>query len=633
MKFAFRQAWVRLTCLTILAVVALVTCQSGPGVAAPTVKDGAAKAVGFNQGQETRAITLSGVFTGENLTFSAPESNTPAVATASIANGTLIITAVSPGTATITVTATNAGGSVKHEITVTVPEPTTSEPEPGATPTVKADAPDSVEFDQGQTTRTVTLDTVFEEQNLEFTETSSDPDVATASITTNGILVIRAGDPGEATITVTATNAGGRSASHRIAVNVPEPTTTTQDPPPTTTSASLTIKLGESATRTLPGTQTLQPPASGGVEVEPSPDGETGNVWLITALKKGTHTIAIFSGGAKPEKVGSIVVEVPNSPPVRKHDEEHPTLTSVEGTGLYSTATSDLDLYRYFDDPDGDKLRFRVGSKPSWVLIDSENGFVKTTDPVENPPVLAATNLTFEVLEKPADKTPAVTKFDISLYAVDDSGSVSSRPVIITLPAPADMMPRIRAYSVQQGSNGALSAAGALRVGPRLVDGHTVTFKKSGEGGFAFARRAVVQLGKRLPDDPDVTDDPVHYINESGETEGTIPTEEEGAGYYLIKSSGAVVAKWESANNDTRATDPKVTFKLKRGSSGTIRIEYHVWALAREPRTDEEMIANHADRTAIGLTKKLYHQSLTIHVVTCSSPPKPLTDCPGKDPS
>ena len=617
MKFVFRQAWVRLTCLTILAVVALVTCQSGPGVAAPTVKDGAAKAVGFNQGQETRAITLSGVFTGENLTFSAPESSTPAVATASIANGTLIITAVSPGTATITVTATNAGGSVKHEITVTVPEPTTSEPEPGATPTVKADAPDSVEFDQGQTTRTVTLDTVFEEQNLEFTETSSDPDVATASITTNGILVIRAGDPGEATITVTATNAGGRSASHRIAVNVPEPTTTTQDPPPTTTSASLTIKLGESTTRTLPGTQTLQPPASGGVEVEPSPDGETGNVWLITALKKGTHTIAIFSGGAKPEKVGSIVVEVPNSPPVRKHDVDHPTLPTTDGiedtNNLYNTVTSALDLYSFFNDPDGDELRFRVGSKPSWVLINSKDGFVETDDPNTNTEGFQATDLTFEVLEKPADKTPAVTKFDISLYAVDDSGSISSRPVIITLPAAAGMTPRIRAYSVQQASNGNL---GTLEVGPRLGVDHTVTFDApTGETGFAFANDLVERWKDHLED---------------GQTAGTTkeePSPVVGSSFFAIKASDGIVAAWDSTATALDG-NPKVTLNLEKARSGWIDIEYTLWK-ATDKKADGTTTPP-ADDTPDKVSAK---RRLTVRVVTCSSPPNPLSDCPGEDPS
>ena len=121
MRSLYRQMCL-LTGLATLTAIVLVACSSGPGIAAPTVKEGAPAAVEFDQGQTTRTVSLSSVFTGQNLTFSDPKSSKPAVATASIANGTLTITAVSPGEATITVTATNARGSKEHKITVTVPE-------------------------------------------------------------------------------------------------------------------------------------------------------------------------------------------------------------------------------------------------------------------------------------------------------------------------------------------------------------------------------------------------------------------------------------------------------------------------------------------------------------------------------
>ena len=378
MSLLFGQTWRRLACLAVLSVIAmaLVGCGAGPGAKAQPdpvkIKD-----VVFEKviGADDIKIPLGDKFSGEGLTYTATSSN-KAVATATVDGKTLTITAKGAGKAEITVTAADSQDRTASQTFKVTVKPTTSEPEPGA-PTVKDGAPTSVDFEAGEsTTKTVTLSQVFEGDDLTYSAPESDDtDVAIASIS-NRVLIIRAGDPGEATITVTATNAKGE-AEHEITVNVPTPVTTTPEPP--TTSATLTIKLDESAKRTLSAKQTLQAPAGGGVRVEPSLDGETGNVWLITALKKGTHTIAIFSGGATPEKVGSIVVEVPNSPPVRKHDEEHRTLNPTDLANtleLYNTVAASLNLYDFFDDPDEDRLRFRVGSKPSWVLIDSTDGFV-----------------------------------------------------------------------------------------------------------------------------------------------------------------------------------------------------------------------------------------------------------------
>ena len=90
---------------------------------APTVRTGARASVAVDQGG-TETIILSGVFTGEDLDFTV-ESSDDTVATASESGGTLTITGVSSGLATITVTATNDAGSEEHEITVTVTAPAT----------------------------------------------------------------------------------------------------------------------------------------------------------------------------------------------------------------------------------------------------------------------------------------------------------------------------------------------------------------------------------------------------------------------------------------------------------------------------------------------------------------------------
>ena len=96
---------------------------------APTVRTGAIPSASVAQGG-TWTVTLSTVFTGENLEFTVTPS-APAIATASESGGTLTIRGVSIGPATITIVATNDAGSATHPITVTV----TAQPPVTTTPT------------------------------------------------------------------------------------------------------------------------------------------------------------------------------------------------------------------------------------------------------------------------------------------------------------------------------------------------------------------------------------------------------------------------------------------------------------------------------------------------------------------
>ena len=620
----------------LVTMLALVACGAGPG--SPKVDPVGFKNIELKQGS-TSEISLVNTFSGSELTYKAT-SNKPAVATVTVDNDkpALTVTAVGPGTATITVTATNSKGSAPQSFTVTVVKPTpvgppgvdpptpTPTPDPDPTdpapaPTVKGDAPDEVEFDAGDTVETVDLDDVFDNaDDLEFSETSDDATVATANIS-GTTLTITAVGPGEATITIVATNDAG-DAEHEITVTVTAPATTPPTTPTPTTSGTLTIELGESAKLTLAVGQTLQEPASGGVTVERSPDGETGNVWLITAHKKGDHSVTIFSGGATPERVRSIVVKVPNSRPVRIHGVGNPAKVLVAAdidltANPYQTVRANLDLYSFFDDPDKEKLYFRVGNKPSWVLIDAKGGFVNTTDPVDNPETLQATDLKFEVLEDPAKKIPPVTEFDISIYAVDDSGSASSRPVKITFPT-ASMEPRERLYNVYQASNGNL---GTLKVGPRLGADHDVIFISGEErDGFVFVNNWIKDvLLKRWST--------YLTVANQGESAGTTtdPTETGaaliGVRAFDINSSDGIVAKWD-ADAPNLSADPKVTLKLEKARSGWIDIKYTVWRSSKKVVNDA--YPSDAEPTPVSTTKRL-----SVMVVTCSSPPNPLTDCPG----
>ena len=609
----------RLACLAVLVVIALAACGAGPGAKVQPdpvkIKDVVFEKVGANDVK----IPLGDKFSGSELTYT-PTSSDKAVATVAIDNDDDILTvkAVGAGKATITVTAADSQDRTASQTFKVTVKATTSEPEPGA-PTVRTGAPGSFDVDQGDT-QTVTLSRVFTGEDLEFTVASNDTDVATASEDA-GILTITARSPGVATITVTATNDDG-NAAHRITVTVPSPVTATPEPEtPTTNNPSscqspLTIELNRIAKCKLPSKATLKEPPGRGIEAKQSVDTDEkeANIWIISAHKKGTHTVTIFSGDASPVKTGYITVIVPNSPPTRNTTPD-PQRSDLSGSLSPYTANS-FDLRSYFDDaddtsldadPDIEPLRYSVGTKPDSILIDAKDGFLEIGDDDEE------ATLTFEVLEEITED------FQVTIYANDDSGEQSQQPVVLTLgiATGSSLMPRGVSYPVTQKATGELNKDGALKVGPRLGVSHTVTFNApTGKTGFVFAETASDALitGGALETSNTVTISAAHVRSQDRTTYiPPLPDESDAASkakstdYFIIESTGAVLLDGSTVTVDAT---PSVTFQLEKGSSGSIIVRYYVWA------------------GATTVTKRPYSKTLSIIVVTCSSPPEPISACP-----
>ena len=572
-------------------------------------------------------IPLGDKFSGENLTYTASSSN-ERVAIVSVNQAILTVRAVGPGTATITVTATAQGSADQTQtFTVTVPQPVEA-------PTVRTGATASVSVAQGST-QTVTLSQVFTGTGHSFTVRSSDTAVATVS-ESGGTLTITGVSVGSATITVTATNTAGSSPAHAIAVTVTAPVTTTPTPP---TSSTLTIELGESAKRTLAAGQTLQVPAGDGVTVEPSPDGETGNVWLITAKKKGIHKITVLSAG---KAVGTITVEVPNSRPVRT-DTPHPAtpfpLTNpadvviLTGTGTYFT-----------DADEGDTVSerfYRIEDKPSWFLIETKDGFV-----LDNDGTTDDLDVKYEVLQKVEPSNEKNYEFTVSLYA-SDGEEESTRPVVMRFSVNDDTGLALavnRNYNIDQEDGGNFrdsnkdgSYNNRLDVGPRREVTTTVTFlgtvpaESLSQSGFVFVENAHEDIPSA--DRPTNETPSIFYrdgrnavkLAEDGSA-ADIPTSYQvpGTRYYLIRGTGAVVVEGGAADRITIGANAKVSFSLKGGSSGSIIIEYKVW-LNKNLRDHDNDGGTTPERTT---TTKTATKTLTINVLNCSSPPNPISDCP-----
>ena len=598
-------------------------------------------------------IRLGDKFSGENLTYAASSSN-ERVATVTVNNtaDTLTVTAVGPGTATIEVTATAQGSAPQTKtFTVTVPQPAAEE----EAPTVKTGAPSTVSVAVGATS-TVTLSTVFDGATS-YTAESSASTIATESVS-GGTLTITGVSTGPATITIVATNDAG-SDTHQIAVTVPAPVTTTPETPtttnPSTCTSPLTIELHETEKCTLSSKEQILRPNSDGVTAVRNPAKDT--EWSIRAEKKGSHEVSIISTAASNSgaKLGEIMVEVPNS---------YPYLTDANHLGIpidlaantpMSHTGVDLDIpSEYFSDPDDrpndsppvvDVKYYRIASKPDWFLIGTEDGFVKnysTTD--------GEYQLNYEVLKevKEGVERPEY-EFTVSLYGSDGEDN-SKLPLVLKFNAPTGgLSPRSVGYSlVQRGDKSNFyndvvldnPPANKLDVGPRRGVDHTVTFTRPAgvtPAGFEFANT----LHKKWVDDKQltgtVTTTAAHYLGEDGNYVPTAlpdetgndgaPNRREGRAYFILRSTGAVVARWA----DTPALDgtPGVVFKLKEtGSSGTIKIEYHVWTLSRDQRVADDGTPDTNDpREDIPTTKRSDSRTLTINVIRCSSPPDPIAAC------
>ncbi|MYB43296.1 MAG: hypothetical protein F4X76_14190, partial [Chloroflexi bacterium] len=146
---------------------------------------------------ETHAEDASDYFGGEGITYTAESSNA-AVAAVAVQGTTVTVTAVAAGSATVTLNATNAGGSAGQSFAVTVELPSITLMEGG--------------------TRTIELADYFDADVTGYEVTVSPSGIV--HVSRSGSQLALAGfAAGEATLTVTATNASG-SATQAFAVTV-----------------------------------------------------------------------------------------------------------------------------------------------------------------------------------------------------------------------------------------------------------------------------------------------------------------------------------------------------------------------------------------------------------------------------
>ena len=292
---------------------------------------------------------------GDALDFDAFISD-PDIATVQLRGSTLTITAVSPGTAVVTVVASDPTGlEARQTFQVIVPDRP-----PTAVGTI-----DDRELMVGDSA-VIDVRGHFAEpdgQPLRYSAAASDPNRVAVSVDGTAVTVVAVAK-GTVVVTVTATDAGGLTATQSFEVTVP-------NRPPVAVDSIAAREVMVDHAHTLDVSPFFADPdgdpltyaaaVSDEAVVEATVDAST---LTLTGLAKGEATVTVTATddeGLTAEQ--SFTVTVPNRPPA--------ATDTIPSRMIYKTEADTLDLAAHFADPDGDPL--------AWAAETSHTGVVALT--------------------------------------------------------------------------------------------------------------------------------------------------------------------------------------------------------------------------------------------------------------
>ena len=503
-----------------------VTVQTETGNQAPTP----AGTIGGQTIDAGNSVTVdvSSSFTDpddDQLNYAATTSNA-SVATASVADSRVTISAVSRGTATVTVTARDPGGlSARQRIRVTVPNRT---PTGGSIPAqvIAADG-----------AANVALSSYFTDPDgdrLTYRGSSNDTGVATASVV-GSTLTIRPVASGATAVSVTARDQGGLTASQDVAVTVPPranraPSGVTIPAQTLTEGGSVTLDL--SAYFTDPDGDPLMFAGSSDSDGVATA-GVIGNTLTIRAVASGTATVtatATDPGGL--EATRSIAVSV------ARPDNQPPEATgTIPDETLNADESVTVQLSPYFDDPDADALAYTAAVSQTGVAAASVSASSVTVAGV------ARGTATVTITGRDPGGLEASQAFDVTVRnsAPEEIGTIPATTVTVNTTATIDASSYFRdrdgdqlSYTAETSDSGVANAS---------TSGSTVTISGIASGTAVVTVTARDPGGLEARQRADVT---VRATNRAPEASGTIPTQTLEAG-----SSGSIdVAAYFSDPDD-----------------------------------------------------------------------------------
>ena len=529
-----------------------VTVQTETGNQAPTP----AGTIGGQTIDAGNSVTVdvSSSFTDpddDQLNYAATTSNA-SVATASVADSRVTISAVSRGTATVTVTARDPGGlSARQRIRVTVPNRT---PTGGSIPAqvIAADG-----------AANVALSSYFTDPDgdrLTYRGSSNDTGVATASVV-GSTLTIRPVASGTTAVSVTARDQGGLTASQDVAVTVPPranraPSGVTIPAQTLTEGGSVTLDL--SAYFTDPDGDPLMFAGSSDSDGVATA-GVIGNTLTIRAVASGTATVtatATDPGGLEATRRIAVSVARPdNQPPEATGTIPDETLNADESVTVQ--------LSPYFDDPDADALAYTAAVSQTGVATASVSGSSVTVAGV------ARGTATVTITGRDPGGLEASQAFDVTVRnsAPEEIGTIPATTVTVNTTATIDASSYFRdrdgdqlSYTAETSDSGVANAS---------TSGSTVTISGIASGTAVVTVTARDPGGLEARQRADVT---VRATNRAPEASGTIPTQTLEAG-----SSGSIdVAAYFSDPDDdalmyaATTSDAAVATASVAGSVATI---------------------------------------------------------------
>ena len=317
---------------------------------------------------DTATIDAGGYFSdpdGDALTYAAT-SSAAGVATAGAEGSTVTIIAVAAGTATVTVTASDPdGASAAQEVSVTVEAPNRAPVAVGEIPPVEMLEGDVVAAPIGDFFSDPDGDT------LTYAAESSDTTVVMVEMVEH-VLSMMAVAAGETTVTITATDPGGLSATQTAYLTV---VAANESPEPADTIPDQTLAPGD--TVTLDVSNAFSDPDGDTLAFTAMSDDTTvaavsvdGSTVTIVAIEVGSASITVTAtdpGGLSAYQEFDARVAIGNLAPE--------TVGEIAAQTLKVGAEATLDVSGYFSDPNGDTLTYAASSSDetvAGVTIDGE---------------------------------------------------------------------------------------------------------------------------------------------------------------------------------------------------------------------------------------------------------------------
>ncbi len=393
----------RLTTLSISLSLLLIVSVFVPGVAeandAPTTVGTVPKQT-LKLGGAAVTIDMSSYFSdadGDTLTYTATSGDTAKV-TVSVSGADVTLTAVAGGTVTVIVQATDPEGAfAKQDITVHVDTPAAAPVAVGTIP--------NFDLLLGASSVTIDASLYFSDANgdeLTHTATSSDTAVATISLLDPAVTVNHVG-VGTTTITITATDPGGLSATQTFSVTVTANSPPTVVPIPTQTApvggSAITVNLDNYFSDV--DEQPLVYTAASSDTAVATVSVLSANV-SITGKALGTATITVTADDSFTTTTQTITVNVKNPPTTVG------TIPNI--SGAVNQAGKTFALSPYFSEPNGQTLTYSASSSDTYYV----SVYVNSSNELEVTP-RAAGNATITVTATNTDGLSATQSFTVTL--------------------------------------------------------------------------------------------------------------------------------------------------------------------------------------------------------------------------